>query len=169
MLRLSGVDGYLSFMRQFIRLAIISLAAALSTPVGAQEVELPYWASIDAEEAYMRAGPAMQYPIVWVYKREGLPVRVVRLIQGWRYVEEPDGTMGWISSGLLSRQRTAMVIGEGLVPMRAEPSDDAELRWNLETGIVGNLGDCDNGWCELDIDNHVGWVKESRLWGAGEP
>ncbi len=156
-------------MRLFIQLAAASLAIAISTPAAAQEVELPYWASIDAEEVYMRAGAGMQFPIVWVYKREGLPVRVVRLIQGWRYVEEPDGTMGWISSGLLSRQRTAMVIGEELVPMRAEPSAGGELRWKLEAGVVGNLGECSDGWCELDVDKHIGWVEEASLWGAGEP
>ncbi len=156
-------------MRQFIRLVAISLAIAASTPAAAQDVELPYWASIDAEEAYMRAGAGMQFPIVWVYKREGLPVRVVRLIQGWRYVEEPDGTMGWISSGLLSRRRTAIVTGEELVPMRAEPSSDGALRWQLEAGVVGDLGECSEGWCELDVDNHVGWVEQSSLWGAGEP
>ncbi|MGB3795917.1 MAG: SH3 domain-containing protein [Alteraurantiacibacter sp.] len=160
-------------MRHPIRFTAITLAiaaaTALATPAAAQEVELPYWASIDAEEAYMRAGPAMQFPIVWVYKREGLPVRVVRLIQGWRYVEEPDGTMGWISSGLLSRQRTAMVTGDELVPMRADPSSTADLRWNVEPGVVGNLGNCSDGWCELDVSNHIGWVEENNLWGAGEP
>ena len=169
MLRVAGVDGYLPSMRHHLRIATLAFAITASTAAAAQEAELPYWASIDAEEAYMRSGPAMQFPIVWVYKRDGLPVRVVRLIQGWRYVEEPDGTMGWISSGLLSRQRTAIVTGEDLVPMRAEPSESGELRWKLEAGVVGNLGECSDGWCEFDVEDHMGWVEEANLWGAGEP
>ncbi|MWV27896.1 SH3 domain-containing protein [Aurantiacibacter rhizosphaerae] len=156
-------------MRHFIRLALISIGIAAAAPAAAQDVELPYWASIDAEEAYMRAGAGMQFPIEWVYRREGLPVRVVRLIQGWRYVEEPDGTMGWISSGLLSRRRTAIVIGDELAAMRAAPSADADLRWQVEAGVVGNLGECSDGWCELDVENHKGWIRENSLWGAGEP
>jgi SH3-like domain-containing protein len=151
------------------RLAPALLALAIAAPAAAQDAELPYWASIDTPEANMRVGAGEQFPILWVYKREGLPVKVVRLMQGWRYVEEPDGTTGWISASLLSRRRTAIVTGEELVPMRAEPSETAPLRWNIEPGVVGVLGDCENGWCELDVERHVGWVEQSRLWGAGEP
>ncbi len=151
------------------RLAPALLALAIAAPAAAQDAELPYWASIDTPEANMRVGAGEQFPILWVYKREGLPVKVVRLMQGWRYVEEPDGTTGWISASLLSRRRTAIVTGEELVPMRAQPSETAPLRWNIEPGVVGVLGDCENGWCELDVERHVGWVEQSRLWGAGEP
>jgi len=156
-------------MLNVLRLVTILSALVIVAPAAAQDVELPYWASIDTEEANMRVGAGEQFPILWVYKREGLPVRVVRLMQGWRYVEEPDGTTGWISASLLSRQRTAIVVGEGLAAMREEPSQDASLRWNLEPGVLGALGDCENGWCELDVERHVGWVEQSRLWGAGEP
>ncbi|GAA5057517.1 hypothetical protein GCM10023208_23090 [Erythrobacter westpacificensis] len=145
------------------------LVVLFAAPAAAQDVELPYWASIDTPEANMRVGAGEQFPIQWVYKREGLPVKVVRLMQGWRYVEEPDGTTGWISASLLSRQRTAIVVGEGLAAMREEPSAESDLRWNLEPGVVGDLGECEAGWCELDVERHVGWVEESRLWGAGEP
>lgn len=138
-------------------------------PAAAQDAELPYWASISAEEAYMRVGAGPQFPIAWVYKRRDLPVKVVRLMQGWRYVEEPDGTTGWISVGLLSAKRTAMVVGEDLAPMRDAPEASAQLKWNLEPGVIGDLDECTQGWCELDVDGHRGWVEQSRLWGAGEP
>lgn len=151
------------------RLVLAALALTVGGPVAAQDAELPYWASIDTSEAYMRRGPGEQFPIMWVYTREDLPVRVVRLIQGWRYIEEPDGTMGWMSASLLSRQRTAIVVDDDLVPMRAEPAAGAPLRWNLEQGVVGLLGDCAEGWCEFEVDGHSGWVEQSRLWGSAEP
>ncbi|MFB0611545.1 SH3 domain-containing protein [Aurantiacibacter poecillastricola] len=156
-------------MQSLIRLVLLGVALALSVPATAQDRELPYWASISAEEVYMRVGAGAQFPIKWVYRRKGLPVRVVRLMPGWRYVEEPDGTMGWISSSLLSASRTAIVTGEGLADMRAEPSDAADLRWTVEPGVVGVLGDCSEGWCEFDVEGHIGWVEERRLWGPGEP
>ncbi|GGD52344.1 hypothetical protein GRI62_05495 [Erythrobacter arachoides] len=153
------------------RLAQFAFLALLLAPAvaSAQEVELPYWASISAEEARMRAGPAEQYPIAWVYHRVGLPVKVVRFHQGWRLVEEPDGTQGWIFNALLSRERTAIVVGEDLAPMRAGSGAQADLRWNLEPGVIGLLGECDDGWCVLDVNGHRGFVEQSRLWGAGEP
>ncbi|WAT18482.1 SH3 domain-containing protein [Aurantiacibacter sp. MUD11] len=155
-------------MSKCLRLAVIASIFA-ATPAVAQDVELPYWASIDTEVANMRVGAGEQFPIEWVYTREGLPVKVIRLMQGWRYVQEPDGTTGWISASLLSRERTAIVTGDGLAPMRAEPGDGSALKWNLEPGVLGLLGDCQDGWCELDVDGHAGWVEQRRLWGAGEP
>ncbi len=155
-----------------IRNAVLAIAAAtLLAPVcaAAQDGEVPYWASISAEEANMRVGPGEQFPIDWVYERRGLPVKVIRRLQGWRRVQEPDGTEGWIFSGLLSDRRTAMVTGEEPAAMRETGAEDASLRWKLEPGVIGGLGECADGWCELNVEGHRGWVSQDRLWGAGEP
>lgn len=156
-------------MKRFFTLAFASLAISVA-PAKAQDADdLPYWASISAEEARMRAGAGEQFPIEWVYHRKGLPVKVVRFHQGWRLVEEPDGTRGWIFSSLLSRTRTAIVTGESDAAMRESGSSNADLRWNLEPGVIGELGGCSDNWCEFDVDGHRGWVQQDRLWGAGEP
>jgi SH3-like domain-containing protein len=151
------------------RAILTLLALALAGTASAQTNETPYWASIRVGEAFMRVGPSASYPIDWVYSRAGLPLRVVRVNQGWRLVEDPDGIRGWISASLLSRTRGAIVVGEGLAAMRAEPSGSAPLKWNLEPGVVGELGNCSDGWCELDVAGHEGFVEQARLWGAGEP
>jgi len=152
-----------------LRAVLALFALALAGSATAQANETPYWASIKVEEAFMRVGPSSTYPIDWVYSRAGLPVRVVRINQGWRLVEDPDGVRGWISASLLSRTRGGIVIGEGLAAMRAEPSASARLRWNLEPGVVGELGTCRDGWCEFEVAGHEGHVEQARLWGAGEP
>jgi SH3-like domain-containing protein len=148
-------------------LSLLVLFAAL--PAAAQERETPYWASIRSKEVNMRVGPSENYPVDWVYKRKGLPLKVVRLMQGWRLVVDPDGTQGWVFAALLSPERTALVTGERLAPIRAEPSASAPLRWNAEPGVVGKLGDCEAGWCEFDVDGRRGWIEADRLWGDGEP
>jgi SH3-like domain-containing protein len=140
-----------------------------AAPALAQEREVPYWASIRAGSVNMRVGPSVDFPIEWVYRRQGLPVKVVRLNQGWRLVEDPDGTRGWIVARLLSPDRAAIVTGDEPTEMRAEPAAEADLRWRLEPGVVGRLGSCEEGWCELDVEGHRGWVLQDRLWGDGEP
>lgn len=152
-------------LRRFLPLLVL-LAAA---PAAAQERETPYWASIRSKEVNMRVGPSENYPVDWVYKRKGLPLKVVRVMQGWRLVVDPDGTQGWVFAALLSPERTALVVGEQLAPIRAEPSAGAPLRWNAEPGVVGKLGDCEAGWCEFDVAGRHGWIEADRLWGDGEP
>src|SRR6187431_1973399 len=137
-----------------MRLQIALLAALLfATPAAAQQREVPYWAALRETEVNMRVGPSENFPIDWVYRRQGLPVKVVRVMQGWRLVEDPDGTRGWIHERLLTTKPGAIVVGDG----RAEP------------GVVGALGDCESGWCELAVGSRKGWVRAERLWGAGEP
>lgn len=148
-------------------LAAFLLFAAF--PAQAQDRAVPYWASLRVDKVNMRVGPSESYPVEWVYHRANLPVKVVRLYQGWRRVRDQDGAEGWIVARLLSPERTAVVIGKGLAPMRAEGDAAAALRWNLEPGVVGKLGDCAAGWCEFSVGPRKGWVQDERLWGAGNP
>lgn len=130
---------------------------------------MPYWVTLREDEVNMRAGPSGSYPIEWVYRRQGLPMKVVRLNQGWRLVEDQDGTRGWISQRLLNPARGAVVIGEGPAEIRENPSADARIRWQAEPGVVGKLGDCSDGWCRFEVTGRSGWVLQDRLWGAGAP
>ena len=145
------------------------LALCFSLPAAAQDREVPYWATLRSDEVNMRVGPSEDYQILWVYHREGLPVKVVRLKEGWRLIRDSDGAEGWVVARLLNPARSALVIGSGPVAMRDDASDDGALRWKLAPGVVGKLGKCEVGWCQLDVQGRKGWVKANRLWGAGEP
>lgn len=157
--------------RFFLAFALIcSLGLLLSTaPVRAQDRDTPYWAAMRFDEVNMRVGPSQEYPIDWVYKRKGLPVKVVRLREGWRLIQDPEGTQGWVASSQLTLARGALVIGEGIAPIRAEPNAASEIKWRAEPGVVGSLVRCRDSWCEIDVTGRVGWVERARLWGAGEP
>jgi SH3-like domain-containing protein len=154
-------------LRLFVALALFAAA----TPVLAvDDEEVPYWASLRADEVNLRVGPAETYRIAWVYHRAGLPMKVLRRMEGWRLVEDPDGARGWMLARFLKRDRGAIVRGQGLVEMREKGASDARLLWRLEPGISGRLGDCDEGWCRLDLGGgHSGFVPQDRLWGAGNP
>ncbi len=160
-------------MARLPRISILaaSLAAALllSTPAGAANGEVPYWASLRVDEVNMRVGPAEDYKIAWIYHRKRLPMRVLRLKEGWRLVEDPDGGKGWILARFLTRERGAIVKGDAPADMREKGEAAARLLWRLEPGVTGKLGDCLRGWCQVDIDGRLGFVEQDRLWGAGEP
>src|SRR5688572_30402839 len=141
----------------------------LAMPASAQEREVPYWASLRASEVNMRVGPSENFPIDWVYRRPGLPVKVLRINQGWRLVEDPEGTQGWIVARLLTPDRGAIVVGEGLADMHEAADSGARVLWRAEPGVVGELGDCGDVWCEFAVGPRKGWIRAARLWGAGEP
>ena len=152
--------------------AVAGLLAAWSLagvqPVRAQEAEVPYWVSLRNDETNLRVGPGREYRISWVYVRKGLPMKVVRIMGGWRLVEEPDGTRGWILARFLSRTRTALVKG-AVAEMREGKDGSGRLMWRAEPGVVGRLGDCDDGWCRFDVNGRAGYMRQDALWGTGAP
>ena len=153
-----------------VRLAFVAAAlAVLAVPAVGQDTKTPYWASIRAEEVNMRVGPGEDYRILWVYRRPQLPFKVLRIKEGWRFVEDPDGAKGWVLARFLTRQRTGFVKGKDPAPMRESGAADARLLWRLAPGVVGLLGDCSAGWCQFSVGPRQGYVEQARLWGAGEP
>lgn len=135
----------------------------IATPAVAQK-EPPYWASIDEPQARMRTGPSTEFPTMWMYQRERLPLKIVARYQSWRKVEDPDGTQGWMHARLLSASRTAIVIGE-VRPMRSEPRDDAPLAWRAEPGVVGRITECTEDYCLFDVRGRRGYIRTDHIWG----
>lgn len=173
-LKAQGESGYRLCMMMGLRafavfgLCLLMAGTIVCDPARAQDREVPYWASLRYDEVRMRVGPSEEYPIEWVYKRKGLPVKVVRVREGWRFVEDPEGTSGWIARSQLDPERGALVTGKGLAEIRAEPSGAAALRWRAEPGVVGRLKGCRDDWCEVDIGGRTGWIGRDRLWGTEE-
>ena len=159
-------------MPKSLILIISALIMALVMPqagVQAQQRDVPYWASLRYDEVRMRVGPSQEYPIDWVYKRKGLPVKVIRVREAWRLVEDHEGTRGWISRTQLLADRTAVIIGDSVAEMRASPDQASALKWRAEPGVVGKLLGCETGWCEIDVSGRTGWVLQNRVWGGGRP
>jgi len=146
---------------------ILAVAALMTVvgPASAQsDVELPYWASINVDEARMRKGPSPDVPVIWEYRRKDLPVKVVARFETWRKIEDPDGTQGWMAARLLSRTRTAIVTGETR-PLRDAASVSAGVAYRAEPGVVGRITDCKGGWCLFEVKGRKGWIQTDHIWG----
>lgn len=148
---------------------LLALLALSAPPAAAQDVPVPYWASLRVDEVNMRVGPGEDYAISWVYRRAQLPLKVLRLKDGWRLVQDPDGAQGWMLARFLTRNRGAIVRGQGLAEMRDSGNAGSKLLWRLEPGVTGMLGECDSSWCRFTTGARHGYVPQARLWGAGEP
>lgn len=166
-------QGYLESMKRLHSLVLLLLAAVIALSVlpgtaQAQTQELPYWATLRFDEVRLRVGPSLEYKIDWVYKRKGLPVKVVRVREGWRLIQDHEGTQGWVSESQLNAKLGALIVGDGLADLREGPSAETALRWRAEPGVIGDVLSCRAEWCEIDVAGRTGWVSLERLWGVGE-
>ena len=125
----------------------------------------PYFASIKSDKIFMRVGPGEQYDVKWIYHRKGLPVEVLGSYDAWRRVRDMDGEIGWIHTALLSRERMAVITGQGIARVLHDPDFDARVVAEARPGTIGRLRHCDALSCEVKFDGADGWVPRSRIWG----
>ncbi|WP_168071098.1 SH3 domain-containing protein [Sphingomonas kaistensis] len=151
-------------MKRLAGLVLLGLAAGAS----AQDRAVPYWASISSGEAMMRTGPARTYPGIWLYKRRDLPIRVLKIHENWRLIEDSEGTRGWMLRTMLSDTRTAIVKGSEPRPVRASADDGSRVRYLAEPGVVGRIDECGEGWCHIRFGKREGHIKVADLWGVAE-
>ncbi len=155
-------------LRWTMTLCLLVLAT-LPIPAAADDGKVPFWAAVRAREVNMRVGPGEDYRINWVYRRPLLPVKVLRTMENWWLVQDPDGARGWVLSSLMTKKRGAMVIGGDVAEMHEDADEASKLLWRLAPGVTGRLGECQSGWCKVELmDKRSGWVRAERLWGAAE-
>jgi SH3-like domain-containing protein len=153
-------------------------AVAQSAKGEATGLPLPRFVSLKSDRVNMRSGPGTDYPTLWVYRRVGLPVEVVKEFESWRQVRDSEGATGWVTQALLSGRRTAVVLPWEIKPgapspqvaLMADDSASANEVAQVEAGVIANIASCDGQWCLVTIGDLRGYIAQTKLWGvyAGE-
>ncbi len=124
----------------------------------------PYFASLNEEKVYVRFGPGKNYPVKWVYSRLHLPVEVTHIYDSWRKVRMQDGEFGWISQGLLSSARTAIILGDSPQSL-LKKEDSKKVVARVMPGLIVSLLKCSATRCQVEAGDHKGWIDRGALWG----
>ena len=129
---------------------------------------VPRWISVRGAPASMRAGPGLDYPVLWQFDRSGAPLQVVTETEEWRKVCGPDGSIAWIHRSLTSGRQRALTTEA--TAMRTSASAEAGVRAQVADGALLGVETCADGWCEVTADDLTGWVPQSVLFGtAAQP
>ena len=128
---------------------------------------LPRFAVLRSDDVNLRSGPGTRYPILWVYRRRGLPVEIEREFDVWRLIKDADGIEGWVHEATLSGRRGFLVIGHEQA-LRAAPDDQAKVLARLAPGVIGRLRHCPQGsaWCEVEVKSYRGYLRRDGFWGT---
>lgn len=164
----------LSRIRKSACVAVFALAVLLSTPLIAvaqsqtSGLPTPRYVSLRASEVNLRTGPGVQYPVEWIFQREGLPVEIIKEYRTWRLVRDWEGTQGWIHQSMLSGKRTFMILGDKSRTMRARPDSNSHAVATVAAGVIGELLTCpqNEGWCRVRAAGVEGWLRHVEFWGA---
>ncbi len=166
----------MNFRRVACLLGCILLAGWTSVPVGAgpgpgvgksDGYPLPRFVSLRTDQVNFRAGPGFQYPVVWVYQRQDLPVEVIGEFDVWRQVLAPDGGTGWVHEATIRAHRS-FIVTSPQASLRASPDSGAAVVALLDFGVSGNLVSCAaaSDWCKASTGHVSGYLAREDFWGA---
>jgi SH3-like domain-containing protein len=150
------------------------MAQAPGTKGEVTGLPMPRFVSLKSDRVNMRSGPGTEYPTLWVYRRVGLPLEVIKEFEGWRQVRDAEGATGWVLQSLLSGRRTALVLpwdvkpGQRppLLPLRDDNRESADPIAQVEAGVIATVSSCDGRWCRVVVGEHSGYVPQNKLWGV---
>ena len=133
---------------------------------------LPRYYSLKSDKVNIRKGPGTNYRIIWVFRRAGLPVEVLKKYQGWRQIRDADGSTGWVYAPMLSGRRTALVLPWAVKPGRKVQTELWQRRSRnsqplalLQAGVLVNVKQCDRVWCKVFVGDLQGFIEQKKLWG----
>jgi len=144
------------------------VAAAVAESDKGSGLPLPRFASLKSDNVYVRTGPSMDYPIKWIYKKEGLPVEIIQEFDAWRKIKDQDGTVGWVHKILLSGKHTAKIMGDSAVkePVAYDDDDLEDPVIKFEQGVVVTVDECEKLICRVQSAPYEGWIEKKYLWGV---
>ena len=154
-------------------LLVCPVAWADSAPERFRDTDypLPRFVSLKSDKVYVRAGPSTNYPIEWVFRREGLPVEIIQEFETWRKIRDHEGQTGWVHKLLLSGKRTVLTRTEGdekRIAMHEGFADTSRIVAYVEPMVVAELDKCVEQWCRLQAGLYRGWVERKFLFGIYE-
>lgn len=113
----------------------------------------PRFSSLKQQKTNVRVGPCTQYPIRWIYQRQGLPVEIIAQFANWRRIRGSDSSGGWVHALLLSARGTALAAPWSAISLnlRAQPSEQAAVLARLQPCVLDRVKRRDRTWCAVNV------------------
>ena len=80
----------------------LNLYAAKGSVTG---LDIPRFVSLKSNDANLRVGPSVNYPIKIKYVQKNLPVKIIDEFDVWRKIIDYENNIGWLHKSLLKGDR----------------------------------------------------------------
>jgi SH3-like domain-containing protein len=138
------------------------------------QLPLPRFVSLRATSAKIHVGPGPNYPVNWLFLRQGMPLEVIAEFDIWRQIRDWQGTEGWIHKSMLSGKRYFWTLDK-TQELKDAPDDKSKTIAFVAKEVVGKILECQAKWCKVSIKSSTGetknksfkgWISRQALWGT---
>jgi len=144
------------------------------------------WASLKYNKTYLRTGPSKDNKVIWVYKRKGLPLKILRKKNEWNEVLLPSGQKGWINSSQISKKRNVIIQNnKSLSDMALSKQKqitvtdkNSKIIAYVQEGVIATLNKCKEDLCKIELEikkekyffknsyKLSGYIEKDFIWGV---
>jgi len=155
------------------RLMALAIFASLATPIVASAQEsglpIPRFVALRSDKVFLRSGPGLRYPKVWIYQRRNMPMEVVSEFDTWRKVRDWEGSEGWVHQSLLVGSRH-VIVTDDTITLYSAADENARKIALVSANVIGKVEDCpaSMNWCQLRFGDFEGWAPRQGFWGLYE-
>lgn len=126
---------------------------------------VPRFVSLKGPKDNCRVGPSRQHDVRYIYARPGLPVKVIaETVDHWRKIRDAGGDECWVYRSRLINLSHVLALDD--TALRRTASTSADLRGQIEKGVLARIIRMRRGWVLVEADNLRGWAPVSAFWGA---
>jgi SH3-like domain-containing protein len=129
-------------------------------------VEAHHFVSLRTAQVNLRIGPGKEYPIVWVFMAQNVPMMLLAEFGQWRKLQFVDNSEGWVHQNLVSNKNTAIVTKDHAVMYKysAESVPIAKLEKNVIVNVLKRQDD----FIKIEVNGMKGWIKKKYTWGVND-
>ena len=173
-------------MKSYILCILFILLFIVNNQVTYANKNSSYWASLKYNKTYLRTGPSKDNKVIWVYKRKGLPLKIIRKKNEWNEVLFPSGQKGWINSSQISKKRNIIIqnnksFSEMALSKQKKISitdKNSKTIAYVQEGVIATFHNCENDLCKIELKvkkekyffknsyKLSGYIKKEYLWGV---
>ena len=150
-------------------ISIIIFSQVCNADIGKETgLEIPRYVSLKSNDANIRVGPSINYPIEIKYIIKNYPLEVIEEYEDWRKVKDFKNNIGWIHKSLISGTRTGIVLSNDSKNIKLLNTLDGNIIGEIGKGNIVFLEKCKIYWCLISSGNFKGWIDKKYIWGVKE-
>lgn len=149
-------------MKGLILCILLVFSGADDTFAGSDRNFKGFSGSLKSHEVNVRAGPGTNFPILWVFKMRGYPIKTLARYEHWLNIRDAEGEEGWVHQSFVSTLETALIRSKEPVTLYKD-RDGKKPLLRLESGVLVLLKRCALGLCEVEVSGKEGWVNAENL------
>ncbi len=114
-------------------------------------------------EVNVRYGPSFEYPIKYIYKKTGLPLRVIDKKENFRRIIDNKKNGGWIHLSQLKKSKS--FITTEIKILFKKPTKFSKPLAKIDKGRLLRVKECKDKWCNVKSGKFSGWIEKDNVWG----